>query len=311
LNQEVAGTNETVHCANCEAPVAGKYCATCGQRVIPGLPTVSHLVEEAAEMLSHADSRLWRTLIPLVTRPGYLTLQYIQGHRAKFLPPLRLYLVISVIFFLVMGLNSGAKIALVNVQRVDEPKITVLIPVRPVQSAPSAQSEQATPPGHETCNDINLDMPGKAWLEPRARKACARALEDGGAQLGNQLLHNLGRAMFVFLPVIAALMSLLYLRPRRLYVEHLLLLVHNHAATFLLLSIAHLLSISLPWDGLASAVSALAGGYLLYYNFRSLRVVYGQGRAITLAKFAVLAIVYWAGAALMLVVVSLMSVLAG
>ena len=51
------------------------------------------------------------------------------------------------------------------------------------------------------------------------------------------MVHNLGRAMFVFLPLMAALMKLLYWRPRRYYLEHLVLLLHNHACVFLLLSI--------------------------------------------------------------------------
>ena len=47
------------------------------------------------------DSRLWRTLIPLAVRPGQLTLDYLEGRRARFMPPFRMYLVLSIVFFLV------------------------------------------------------------------------------------------------------------------------------------------------------------------------------------------------------------------
>ena len=52
--------------------------------------------------------------------------------------------------------------------------------------------------------------------------------------------------MFVFLPLLALVMKLLYWRPKRFYVEHLLFLVHNHAFVFLALTIMGLLSRSFP-----------------------------------------------------------------
>ena len=52
----------TLVCANCHAALAGEYCAACGQRHEPHMHTVAHFAGEAFESISHADSRLWRTL---------------------------------------------------------------------------------------------------------------------------------------------------------------------------------------------------------------------------------------------------------
>ena len=91
-------------CANCGAPLGGQYCAACGQRHEPHVHTVSHFAGEAFESITHADSRLWRTLWFLLARPGRLTREFFDGKRARYLPPFRLYLVISLLFFLVAGL---------------------------------------------------------------------------------------------------------------------------------------------------------------------------------------------------------------
>ena len=69
--------------------------------------TVAHFASEALESISHADSRLWRTLWYLLARPGFLTREFFAGRRVRYLPPFRLYLVISVVFFLVVGLPEG------------------------------------------------------------------------------------------------------------------------------------------------------------------------------------------------------------
>jgi hypothetical protein len=93
-----------VNCANCGVTLYGRYCADCGQRRGSAPPTVGHLVAETFETLTHADSRLWRTLRALLTRPGSVTLDYFAGRRARHLPPLRLYIVASVTCFLLLAL---------------------------------------------------------------------------------------------------------------------------------------------------------------------------------------------------------------
>ena len=65
---------------------------------------------EAFESISHADSRLWRTLWYLLSRPGFLTREFFEGKRVRYLPPFRLYLVISVVFFLAVGSPEGPMI---------------------------------------------------------------------------------------------------------------------------------------------------------------------------------------------------------
>jgi len=88
-------------CLNCGTRLRGQYCGECGQRARNRLISLWQLLSEAFGDLLEFDSRLWRTLIPLLIRPGQLTRDYLEGRRARFMPPFRTYLVLSVIFFVV------------------------------------------------------------------------------------------------------------------------------------------------------------------------------------------------------------------
>src|SRR5580700_8181043 len=93
-------------CENCGNEVSQRYCGACGQRLDAPVHSLWHFSQIATEDLTHADSRVWRTLWALLARPGHLTREFLGGRRARYLPPVRLYLVLSVIFFLVASAVS-------------------------------------------------------------------------------------------------------------------------------------------------------------------------------------------------------------
>ena len=93
--------NESPVCLNCGTRLRGQYCGSCGQRSRNRLISIWQLLREAFGDLLELDSRLWRTLLPLLIRPGRLTRDYLEGRRARYMPPFRTYLVLSVIFFVV------------------------------------------------------------------------------------------------------------------------------------------------------------------------------------------------------------------
>jgi hypothetical protein len=89
------------NCLNCGTELRGQYCGNCGQRARSRLISLWELLQDAFGDLFEIDSRLWRTVIPLLARPGRLTRDYLEGRRARYMPPFRMYLVLSVIFFVV------------------------------------------------------------------------------------------------------------------------------------------------------------------------------------------------------------------
>ena len=273
-------------CANCGSPLMGRYCSSCGQRADVHAHSVGHFLHEFAEALTHADSRVWGTLVPLLRRPGFLTREYFAGRRARYLEPLRVYLFMSVMFLLLGAMlgsahDSGSHLKV----QVDKPK--------------AAECEEM---------QTNLKLGGKPVL-PRLQAACRKIAADDGQHFGENMVQNLGRAMFVFLPLMAALMKLLYWRPPRYYLEHLVLLLHNHACVFLLLS---MLLLALHWlKGSWAALLVFATcGYLVRYLYRSMKVMYGQARWLTLSKFSVLAFAYLVCGSIMLLATVFISVAA-
>ena len=93
-------------CENCGNEVSQRYCGACGQRLDAPVHSLWHFSQIATEDLTHADSRVWRTLWALLAKPGHLTREFLAGRRARYLPPVRLYLVLSVVFFLVASAVS-------------------------------------------------------------------------------------------------------------------------------------------------------------------------------------------------------------
>jgi hypothetical protein len=302
-----AAASSAVCCENCGARVTQKYCGVCGQRLEPPVHSLWHFSQVAAEDLTHADSRLWRTLYALLFRPGYLTQQFLAGRRARYLPPVRLYLVLSVVFFLLASAgNSNLQVLEIKAPDGGPAKASIT----PLEGANETR-EQSVHPGETPeqraahCK-TNYNGPWKERIVPLAQQACRKAIVDHGQALRIAFLHNIPRAMFVFLPLLAGLMMLMYWRPRRYYVEHLLLFVHNHAFVFLLGILAWLVS-QMPyvsdWVGLGVTL------YIAWYVYRSMRVVYGQGRWLTMSKFLVLTLFYVVCGSLMLAITSIYSAL--
>ncbi len=100
------------NCLNCGTELRGQYCGNCGQRARGRLISLWELLQDAFGDLFELDSRLWRTLIPLLLRPGRLTKDYLEGRRARYMPPFRMYLVLSVIFFVVAFFDPADDLSL-------------------------------------------------------------------------------------------------------------------------------------------------------------------------------------------------------
>ena len=100
-------------CANCGAALQGRFCSACGQEAKPLDPPVRHFVKEFAQELFDIDGRQIRSLRRLVFSPGFLTREYVEGRRAPWLSPLKLYLLCSVAafaMFAIAGSDAGIKI---------------------------------------------------------------------------------------------------------------------------------------------------------------------------------------------------------
>ena len=130
------------NCLNCGTELRGQYCGKCGQRARGRLISLWELLQDAFGDLFELDSRLWQTLTPLLIRPGRLTRDYLEGKRARYMPPFRMYLVLSVVFFVVAFFNPQDDLSLLF-EAEPEPTAeeTVRIEEETAQKREEAESE--------------------------------------------------------------------------------------------------------------------------------------------------------------------------
>jgi Protein of unknown function (DUF3667) len=112
----MAERGQEVHpCPNCTKPMIGAYCAICGQERDTHRRSVWGLVKVLVEDIASFDSRIMRTGWALVVRPGELASAFREGRTQRYLPALRLYLFVSLIFFLMLSVTNIALMQLVVV----------------------------------------------------------------------------------------------------------------------------------------------------------------------------------------------------
>ena len=91
----------TLACPSCGAPSMGRFCERCGEKRRANHDfSIRHYVGEAIETFTHFDSKILRTAWLLVSRPGVLSANYLQGRRVGYVSPLRLFLLLSVVYYL-------------------------------------------------------------------------------------------------------------------------------------------------------------------------------------------------------------------
>jgi hypothetical protein len=88
------------HCENCGAPLTGEFCAKCGQHAIDYRRSILRVLLDAADSFFNWDTKFLKTLGLLLIRPWELTNDFNAGRRARYVHPLRLYLIASLAFFL-------------------------------------------------------------------------------------------------------------------------------------------------------------------------------------------------------------------
>ncbi len=97
------------NCLNCGHQVEETYCPHCGQENIELKEDALHMITHAIADYFHFEHKFFGTIKPLLFKPGKLTVDYVAGKRASFLHPIKLYIFISIVFFIVVFSNNKKK----------------------------------------------------------------------------------------------------------------------------------------------------------------------------------------------------------
>lgn len=250
-------------CLDCGSPLSGRFCYTCGQK---DEPLRRNLGDLALEFVQHPliDTKLWRSLVPLLLRPGALTEEYLAGRRTRYIRPLKLYLTISVTFFALLALLVPQE-KYINFQS-DQPAATAPATIGPSDGQTVGVRLQPS----------KLHLPTH-WLDERFQRNSEALDGPEGAALrttvSNRIAGTIPKLVFVLLPLAAVLFKLFWWK--RYYVEHLVFSLHLHSFAF-----AAALVMFLHW----TPVTVVVVAWGVVYVVLAFRRVYGQSWGKTLAK---------------------------
>ena len=268
-----ADTVAAGRCLNCGETLQGAFCSSCGQRSVPADPTVSELAGDAWQELSGYDGRVASTFRGLL-HPGRLTADYLQGRRARYLSPIRLYLIASVVYFVVAAAApADSSRSPAEIRGPGSFRIGLWN---------DSRSTQLT---EEDRTLLKAEI-AEAWWPVRV---LLEAIDRDPAAFRANLFTVMPRVFFAMLPVFAAIVWLFYRRRR--FPTALVFAVHVHAFAFLALTISEAAKFT-EYPPVMGAVGIAVALFLVVYVLRALRGVFGGGWGLTLAKAAAIGFVY-------------------
>ena len=279
-----ARTHVAARCRNCGAEIGGNYCANCGQETAVELPPAGRFLREAAGRHVALDGRLWRPLGALLFRPGFLTREYLAGRRRRYVRPSRLFVVLSILMFAILGFTMETRLMIDG-----------------GANAGSASNPPAGAAGDESVGrhldrglEIRVDPADAAWLAPllaRVDEFNALSRDQKVERMRVGILRYAPYAAVGLLPVFALLMKIAYAGRRRrhperphAYAAHLVFGAHNHAFVFLATSAAALLAV--PW------LRGILVLWMIAYAFLSMKAVYGGRWSGIVLRAAFVAVFY-------------------
>lgn len=217
-------------CPNCNTALAGPWCYECGQRGEEYHRSIVRLAAEAVMGLFDLDGRIWQTFPRLIFRPGKLTRDYLDGHRAVQVPPFRIFLVVLLMVFFAGSLDVTRNHKNFKLAGPDSPEAAKIL-------TPEMTKDM----------DVQLGDPNASkWLKERLQFSLSHqdAFFSAVASWGQ-------RFAVLMLPIAALMLTLLFLFKRNVYVfDHLIFSMHSLSFQGLLLTAVFLL------DGFGDAWAA-------------------------------------------------------
>jgi hypothetical protein len=306
-------------CPNCDFKFAetNNYCPNCGQENHTHKLPLKHFFLELLESIFHFDTKVLTTLRDLLFKPGEITFNFNQNKRSRYVPPIRLYIFISFIFFLLLAIvpdkdNDKEQIG------TDQSTIDLQIKVADdsthlatIQKDTTAQYLFNKIKNTPVLNNAQIDEYLKAskkdvkWYNRNIYRGWVKF--SSGHITHDEYIHkfykNISSSMFFLMPLFAVYLLLIYRKKKLFYTEHLIFSIHFHSLAFFFLSISQLLN----W------IHIEATSYIFFiifiYLIVTLHQVYKQGWIKTILKSFLLSSTYLISLALVLLLGLVLSVI--
>jgi hypothetical protein len=312
------------HCQNCGTPLQGPFCHRCGQHDFDINRSFGHTFLEALENFFHFDAKLFRNVVTLLFLPGRLTADFNAGKRAAQMPPFRLYVFVSFLFFFLAFLNDDTPNRMVRTTTRPAGQAALLVDGQPVslsQAFSAAGKDPADVSGEKRLVDQlreaaetiqqdqvkRLEAEGAKPAEDSDQKAAStrnagplreklgRLMDPEGQQ---QLLHTfivaIPKILLLCLPLYALYTRFLFRKSGRLYLQHLVLSLHFHTFFYLWFMVRDgwVFLTGLVSTGAANWLHLASNLWLVIYPIFMLRHMFGNSWPRTIFKGIALSLLY-------------------
>jgi len=308
------------HCENCGTLLTGRYCAQCGQAAVDYRRSFRHVIADVLDSFLNWDSKFLATIGLLITRPWRLTNEFLAGRRVRYVHPLRLYLLASILFFFAVNYEAKSipqtklsdkdraeiKAELKNEDLAPEARDKVEQALNldsPAPASPSATPAAPQPPGSppeaSTKTDQSLtkkkepaffqsgkpQSPMEKWFEERAKEKFGEHGANAKAFIIT-LINNLPGMMLCCVPLFAFVLKVLYIRRKIFYIDHLIYALHIHTFAYvaIMLIVAATIGLNRTAPNMTGWIAILWIAFAAQI-FISIRRVYRQGWFISILKF--------------------------
>ncbi|WP_195715290.1 DUF3667 domain-containing protein [Ancylomarina sp. 16SWW S1-10-2] len=300
-------------CPNCNHPVDGKFCPNCGQSAKdfhrPFLSVVSDSLGEALSL----DNKFFRTLLPLIIRPGFLTKEFMKGRRATYTPPFPLYLFLTFFAFLLLASNHRPETDSeknLTIKSEDGKDVQLLSyfdkaldrgTIKGDSLVLDSLVKDAVPENKLITNNVDSVSNTEPIVSHIYVKTGDRIINDDLKNMINlwrlnptlmmdNAFKKLSQTLFFILPLFALFLALFYIRRKHFLLEHLLISLNFHSFIFVVVIVSELL-IMTGINGIYPFAFSL---YLLIpiQLFLTLKFYYEQSWFKTVIKFLLLSLIY-------------------
>lgn len=287
-------------CLNCHHVVENKYCPNCGQENTETRQSFHYLFTHFVEDLTHYDGSFWKTIKTLLFKPGKLTKEYLAGKRKMFVPPVKLYIFISFVAFLLPKL-------LPDYSFVEDPNSFKKQQIT-ISDDEIAKKGVVVANGPEIANLKQLDSVQNSlpeteklsWLEYETYKFTIKnkgkvSKSDARDQVKENLIHNLPKVLFLYMPIFAFFLWLFHNKKKWYYFDSGVFTLHYFGFLLLLFTISVVVEwlFALVYSG--DIVSFLIGmttlTYAFFYFFRAHSTFFGEKKYISRLKSLILFII--------------------
>lgn len=298
-------------CPNCDYQLHGEnFCPNCGQKNDIRRIRFRHFIAESLSNFFAVDGRFMHTLAVLFSRPGKVPQNYINGKRQRYVHPVRIYFLASILLLFVIQYSGGSdEIIKVKesetavdsasvVTNLNDARDSLLLEFAEEEIAEKETSDYQEQKGRLGKMMEYYDKTGETDVHAALAKTkledniwnrflytqSVKIAEFDDREFSRYFASKLFWVLFLFLPILAGVHHLLYLRRRFYYPEHLFFTFYNQAVFFIVLTIGFLVTHFSERDSL---VIVFILGFLVY-QFLALRRFYGQSWGKSLVKFIIL-----------------------